>query len=126
MNSRDFQSGVKVQIGGQWGEGVVWNAPPYEIGNNSLEYQFSVECAGRYRLTVEYASAQNRGVSLYVNEKFVSTALGKNTGGFDPSAQRWNDEGVITLTKGQNSLRFATGPQQFLPHIRKLKLEPVK
>lgn len=122
--AEDFDQSKKVQIGGRWGEGVVWNAPPYETGGNLLEYNFNVNCTGEYALSVEYANSNGRVSQIYVNGEYIRDGLSNKTGGWEVNFQKWNNEGSVTLRKGKNTIRFSTRLSTPIPHIRAIRLEP--
>ena len=90
---------------GQYGQGVILNAPPYSDRPNCAEYDFAAPAAGVYRLEIEYAAAEPRPVRVSVNGRLITeAALADATGCWTPNCQQWTGVADIALAAGRNTL----------------------
>ena len=100
-----------------YGADVLHNAPPYNARPNAAEWVFAVPKAGEYKFETEYASAQNRPVTVSINGAVVrSAAMNPATGGWEVKDQSWNDEGQVTFPQGEVRMRVERG--DVFPYIR--------
>lgn len=94
------------------------------IGNkesNYLEWRdVNVSTAGKYKLSIKYASAKDRDLDLTVNGKPVKTFTNLNTGSMD---SQWSACTVtVDLKAGQNSVRLGNA-NDFAPNIDCMTVE---
>ena len=87
-----------------------------------VEWEYTAEKAGVYRLELRYAekgrrSGQRRsGIKLIVNGKVVNeSACSVGTGGLTPEWQQWNDQGTFELEAGTNRLRIEASDTMMPP-----------
>ncbi len=92
---------------------------------NFAEYDVEVEQAGLYQFETRYAAAEARPCVLTVNGKTVDSSIVDSvTGSWYVDGQKWFVEGVLELQQGKNTLRIEQA--QFVPHIDKLLIVPIK
>jgi hypothetical protein len=109
---------------GAYGGDIIMNAPDYNRGDNTIEYDVYSVREGVYKLWVEYASQDPRPVKIYINGDLVmDSALSELTGGFAPQNQQFREQGTIRLKGGQNTLKLHT--DRVIPHIRNIRFDPV-
>lgn len=102
---------------------VLLNAPKYIARPNMAEYEFEAEASGLYTLSIEYAAAQSRPVSISINDKeFRAAALAETTGCWDMSCQRLVRVGEVRLLAGENKIRISR--ENVFPHLRTIRFDP--
>ena len=91
---------------------------------NVAEYDLEVPADGAYQIALRYAAQNARPTVLSVGGKEVrKDAAGETTGSWNPDGQRWFAEAVVTLPKGNTTIRLeCAGP---FPHFDKLALLPL-
>lgn len=88
------------------------------LGNDPANYMewrdVHTFVGGKYRLSIYYASAQDRNLDVYVNGELVRTFKNLNNGSW---GDKWSNASVnITLQPGQNTIRLGNGTG-FAPNI---------
>jgi TolB-like protein len=125
--ARNYSRSKNVEIGanpvvGNYGEDVIHNGPPYSSQVNWAEYLFKA-AGGLYELWVEYAAAQPRPVSIYINDSLIKKdGLSEPTGGWYLINQKMLYQSDVILNEGDNNIRLYRG--DYFPHIRSIKLIP--
>lgn len=90
-----------------------------------VDYDFVVSSAGNYLLSVRYAAAESRPVSIFLDgNPIIDNGLANTTGSWDLETGAWEDQGVLNLTVGKHTLKFQEKPS--LPHITDFKLNPTE
>ena len=74
--------------------------------------------AGRYELSVRYATDRSKPGEIWVNDRMVATGLAHTTG--QPFQPKWFREGTVELREGPNQLWFHS--LRPLPNIDSLRL----
>lgn len=124
-----FQEGENVAFGRpptpQYGN-VLMNAPPYQLpGPNAAKFMFNVGVAGLYQLSVKYAAASSRPVTIEINGGVVlQNAMAHSTGCWESECQKLIPQGTVRLQAGLNWMRVAT-PGNFA-HIEEFVFDPAE
>lgn len=114
IQAKDFQRGDAVLS--TWGE-------PLSIGGKWAEYDFDVAQSGNYVLSVRYAAAESRPVSIFLDGNLITyKGMAKTTGGWAPKTGIWEEQGVLKLSAGKHTIKLQREP--CLPHITAFKLIP--
>jgi hypothetical protein len=96
----------------------------YKRGESFAEYDIAAKTSGPHALLIRYAAAASRPLRLSVNGSLVKAdAVGKTTGRWDHTGQRWFFETVVELEHGNNTLRLECST--LFPHVNQLLLVPV-
>ena len=78
---------------------------------------------GRYKLTIRYATAENRNLQIHVNGEDLGFLENLNSGGWDNA---WKNADVeVTLKTGYNVIRLGE-PVGFAPNIDYIELTPLQ
>lgn len=94
------------------------------IGNKASNYlewrDVFVSKTGKYKLSIVYATAKDRDLSIIVNGKVVKSMTCQNTGSWDT---QWSEIPVtVTLHSGSNQIRLSN-TDGFAPNIDCMKIE---
>ena len=91
---------------------------------NMVKYRVVVDRGGKYSLRVLYASAEERAVSINVNDvEVAASALRPTTGGWNNQHRRWSEPINVSLGAGENTLMLRRG--NAFPHLSKFELKEV-
>ena len=92
-------------------------------GPTQVEFDLTIEKAGKYSLHMRYAAADSRPAKLSINNKLINEmATDSVTGTWYPDSQKWFWEGIFQLDAGINVLKFDWATPS--PHIDKILLLP--
>ncbi|MBT3842394.1 MAG: DUF1549 domain-containing protein, partial [Verrucomicrobia bacterium] len=92
-------------------------------GPTQVEFDLTIEKAGKYSLHMRYAAADSRPAKLSINNKLINEmATDSVTGTWYPDSQKWFWEGTFQLDAGINVLKFDWATPT--PHIDKILLLP--
>ncbi|MBT7026331.1 MAG: DUF1549 domain-containing protein, partial [Verrucomicrobia bacterium] len=92
-------------------------------GPTQVEFDLTIEKAGKYSLHMRYAAADSRPAKLSINNKLINEmATDSVTGTWYPDSQKWFWEGIFQLDVGINVLKFDWATPS--PHIDKILLLP--
>ena len=92
-------------------------------GKTTAEWDITVPAAGRWEVSLRYASNEQRPIRLLINGKEVrKDAAGRITGSFNPEGQQWEPLAVADLPAGKVTL--AAERDGAWPHVDKVLLSP--
>lgn len=105
--------------------GMVHNNISHNVHRpNMIKYMVNVLNNGMYKMSIYYASAEARPLSIYVNELSVkNNALAEKTGGWNNMDREWSPMFEIPLLQGNNTITLKSAHP--FPHISKLKFEQI-
>ncbi len=121
IQAEDFNRGNAVRDKGEHGYGqgigVILTLQPSAFA----EYDFKAPKTANYVLEMRYASAGPRPIRvLFDGQTLTDRAGDAATGGFLPGHQQWKEQGVVSLLRGNHTLRIES-PSLF-PHIDQIRL----
>jgi len=122
IRAQDYVSSENVKSGATDGYGdVIITRPPGKIPT-SASYEFDVQSAGDYQLSLRYAAADPRPIFVSVNgQQITGNAASSTTGGWMPGNQIEQGIGTVRLRKGKNSILLSRDSD--FPHISKIILD---
>ena len=128
-NKFDPNESKHIMTDGGYGPEVILNkdrATSIPHLQNTAAFNFTTQdyntVGGRYHLSIEYASPDNRPVQVWVNHKLVNDMLDSKTNG-DKDFQL-SSEIVVDLVNGSDSIVIKCGGHA-IPNIRSLVFTPV-
>ena len=108
------------------GQAERWGRPLIESPGNggTVEYQFTSEFVGSYRLEIEYAAAEKRPIVITLNDSIIAADALNSTNGdsWNPGIESWEQVDVVSLLEGKNTLRFTS--DKAFPYILGIRFTP--
>lgn len=93
--------------------------------DNFAEYDLEkLSEPGTFLLQIRYAAAQARPGQVKINGMVaLAEALTMATGGWQPDAQQWHSEGILSLSPGKHTLRIESKP--LMSHLDRIRLRRI-
>lgn len=129
LSADSFINGQGVALGGpdgSLGKDVLLNGPPYGDRPNAAEWEIVSKDGGLYRIKFEYAAAESRPCTLFINGELVGDrVMNQTTGCWEPQCQTVIDDNTnVKLRPGKNNIRIER--KHVFPHIRRFWLEKIE